>query len=317
MTLRVLAPAKINLGLEVIGRRPDGYHEIATVMVAVSLFDRLTLSLTPELTLAVDSSRGLAKRSSLEEIGAERNLAMKAAMQLQERAQVAQGAEIRLTKRIPMAAGLGGASSDAAAVLVALRALWGTDLSEGEIEALAAALGSDVPFFLSGGTALARGRGEVLTRLPRARLGWFVIAVPNRTIERKTARLYGMLGPEDYTSGEDASRVATLIANGKAPPPALLRNAFERPILELMPEVTALREAFLAAGAPFVALSGAGPALYTRVDRLAEAVAITWNLRQRLGDSGTVHLCRPVDLSPLIASDGDSGLAQRSGPFAR
>ena len=155
MVLRT--PAKVNLALEVLRKRPDGYHELSTVLQAVDLCDRLTVETADTITLET-SEPGLPTD--------ERNLVVRAARMLRDAAGVDRGARIRLEKRIPLAAGLGGGSSDAAATLWGLNRLWGLRWKRERLVELAVALGMDVPFFLGRGRALGTGRGEVLRPLP-------------------------------------------------------------------------------------------------------------------------------------------------------
>ena len=158
MVIRLQAPAKINLTLEVLGRRADGYHEVRTVLAAVDIADELELSEADGLALTVEPEGA---------VPVEDNLVLRAAALLRDAAPAGAGAAIVLHKRIPVAGGLGGGSSDAAAALLGLRRLWDLDLSDRTLAELAALLGADVPFFLRGGTALAAGRGEQLTVLPQ------------------------------------------------------------------------------------------------------------------------------------------------------
>ena len=144
------ASAKVNLTLEVLGKREDGYHEIASVMQAISLFDTLTFSPYDEVKVTTD----------VPELEGEDNLVYIAAMLLRETSGVSAGAEIHLEKQVPLAAGLGGGSSDAAATVLGLDRLWGLELGEGELKELAAQLGSDVPFFVTGGPPWWRGGGN-------------------------------------------------------------------------------------------------------------------------------------------------------------
>lgn len=289
----VLTPAKINLGLEIIGRRDDGYHEIATILQSVSVFDRLSCRPAPELSLRVTAHRWDSQHGAVvDELAPGRNLVMAAARRLRERIRFPSGAAIELRKRIPIAAGLGGASSDAAACLLALCALWGVNLSQATLAQLAAELGSDVAFFLSGGTALATGRGEVLTRLPNPCFTWYVIAVPVHHLGNKTAVLYSMLRSDDFSPGDRIERLAATIRRGLRPDPWMLDNAFSRAVAQAFPETLAMRSAMLAAGAPFVALSGAGPAHYTAVDSIGHAVSIGAATRSRLGAEYRVLICR-------------------------
>ena len=150
------APAKLNLGLEVIGRRDDGFHEIATIFVAIDLYDRVTLSPAGDLDLSGDD----------DSIGDEENLAFRALRLLRDETNHPNGARIHLCKQIPAAAGLGGATSDPAAALLGARELWRQELSDADLHDLAARLGSDVPVFRRGGCAIGRGRGDRLEPLP-------------------------------------------------------------------------------------------------------------------------------------------------------
>lgn len=180
--LSLEARAKINLGLEVLGKRPDGYHEIRTLMQSVALSDRLDLRSVPGGAIRFSCSDPSVPAD-------EGNLVVRAARLLIPRASGRRGVSIRLTKRIPVGAGLGGGSSDAAATLVGLNRLWGLRIPASELECMGAALGSDVPFFVRGGTQFARGRGEVLARLrPLPRMP-VVIVFPNLCLP--TASVYG------------------------------------------------------------------------------------------------------------------------------
>ncbi|MDO9066452.1 MAG: 4-(cytidine 5'-diphospho)-2-C-methyl-D-erythritol kinase, partial [Chloroflexota bacterium] len=162
------APAKINLTLEALGRYPDGYHEIVSILQTIDLCDTLTVESSSHLHLAAP---GLDCDES-------DNLVLKAAQLLREATGCSLGAEMLLTKHIPAASGLGGGSSDAATALVALNQLWELGLGSEALADLAARLGSDVPFFLGGATALARGRGERLEPLPPQTGLWVVLTVP-------------------------------------------------------------------------------------------------------------------------------------------
>lgn len=167
------AYAKVNLTLAVGEKRPDGYHEVVSVMQRVSLCDTLTAEQTREGITLTCSDPALPS--------GEENLAHRAASLFFRETGIAGGAALTLEKRIPSQAGLGGGSSDAASALLALRKLYAPALSDTELETMAAALGSDVPFFINGGTQLATGRGEVLSPLPPLTDGWFVIVKPTES----------------------------------------------------------------------------------------------------------------------------------------
>lgn len=266
--LRLLAPAKVNLTFEVLGRRDDGYHEVRTILQALSLADELTFEASDDLSLTVEP----AGAAPLEE-----NLVLAAARLLQREAGVSAGAAIHLTKRIPMAGGLGGGSSDAATALLGLQRLWGIGLDAGALRALAAQLGSDVPFFISGGTALGEGRGERLTPLP-APQGEAVVAVPDASRPRdKTGQMYGLLKPEHYTDGSATAEAERRLRSGESSGGGAV-NAFDAVAAQAYPSYTALREAFESVGLR-PALCGAGPSMFAlagegRASGLAERLAV-------------------------------------------
>ena len=218
------AYAKINLALEVLGRRDDGYHEVSTVLHAVELTDHLTFEASEGLSLECDDPA----------IASEGNLVLRAARLLQQTAGSGRGASITLRKGIPVAAGLGGGSSDAAVTLLALSRLWGIGMSPDELMELGATLGSDVPFFLQGnglqgsGCALATGRGERVVSLPTAQGWWVVVLRPEVVpLPNKTTMLYSMLTEEDFSDGSRAAMVAERLRTGRLAAGGL-HNAFER-----------------------------------------------------------------------------------------
>jgi 4-diphosphocytidyl-2-C-methyl-D-erythritol kinase len=273
--IRLLAPAKINLGLEILGRRPDGYHEIRTVLAAVTIFDRVDIERAHQFSFLADDPA----------LDNEANLAARAALELRV------PAAVRLWKRTPAAAGLGGASSDAAAALRGIARLW-PNLSQSTITKAASALGSDVPFFLGGGPALASGRGEELREIEAAPRFWLVVAIPDLAIPDKTATLYRSLVPADFSDGARVEAVAASLARGIEPTTEMLANAFERPLYERWPEARQLRETMASAGAGIVALSGAGPAHYAICRDLPEAVALAAAVRTHAGPSPRLIVCR-------------------------
>ena len=298
MTVAVLAPAKVNLGLEVIAKRDDGFHDIATVFQTISVFDRLRLSHSKSDLVQVVNS--------IEQI--ESNLVSRTL-------RLAQGAgitdrhwRVELEKRIPLAAGLGGASADAAGTILALATIG--KVPDSDLPAVALEIGSDVPFLLRGGAALARGRGELLDPLPSLTSGWFVLAVPSIELERKTARLYGALLPGDFSAGSRAERVAAALRAQRPPAPTDLANAFERPLTDFIPEVALLRASLLRAGAPFVKLTGAGPTHYTIVSELREAIHIAKALVAVCPIPMRVLIARPTGVGPLLQWEKTTGSAK-------
>jgi len=248
-----MAPAKINWTLEVLGRRPDGFHEVKTILQTIDLFDSLELQTASELTLEA-MGEGLPPPQE--------NLTMRAARLLQERMGHGGGARMRLTKTIPVAAGLGGGSSDAAAALRGLDRLWGLALPHERLTELAAEVGSDVPFFLRGGTALAEARGERITPLPDAPRTAILVVVPSLSIPQKTRRMYSLLGPKDYGDGALSDRFADVLRQGRPFKESDLYDVFGSLAFGAFPELQTCRQALIQAGASVVHLAGSGPALF-------------------------------------------------------
>lgn len=283
--LQLLAPAKINLGLEVLGRRPDGFHEIRSILAAVSLFDRIDIAPADEFSLMTNDS-------SLNEAD---NLALRAALALGKPISIA------LRKRIPAAAGLGGASSDAASVLRGVSILHPGILEQSLHEA-ARALGSDVPFFLGAGFASVSARGDECPALPSSKRAWLALAVPKLMIPNKTATLYGSLNDVDFSDGARMNRVTEALIDDGELSTTMLKNAFERPLYDRWPEVKIVREAMLDAGAKIVALSGAGPAHYAICEDVGAAAALAANIRARVDSSVRLFVCRFLSGSAPLRS---------------
>lgn len=241
------APAKLNLGLAVTGKRTDGYHNLVTLMVSLALADTICVEDAADFSLVCGDPL----------LATGDNLALRAARALQTETGVSRGARITLTKRIPVAAGLGGGSADAAATLVALDALWGTRTPDATLLRLARALGADVPFALYGGAMTARGIGDVLVPAPLPD-NWFVLVVPHLSIPRKTAALYDALPAREYGNGAAIARQVAGLRVGKPLDATLLGNAFLAPLERIAPSVAETRAAL---GSPAF-LSGSGPTLY-------------------------------------------------------
>ncbi len=276
--------AKINITLDVLGRRADGYHELATIMQTVDLYDTLCLSKTTDNRVHIACTQP--------ELNTEDNLAVRAAEAVRRTLSLTQGVLIELHKRIPTAAGLGGGSSNAAAVLLALQHWWQLQISPTELLTLAASLGSDVPFFLQGGLALCEGRGERITQLPQhwpTSLRWLLLLKP--AIGVSTASVFRALSPDDYTDGSFSQAARTALHTRGELLPAYLHNALERGVLAHYPEVALAREAMLQAGAPLVRLSGSGPTLFAPFNTLAHAT----HVQQQLHAQGyEVYLSRAI-----------------------
>jgi 4-diphosphocytidyl-2-C-methyl-D-erythritol kinase len=247
--------AKINLYLGVIDRRKDGYHDIETLFQTVGLADDVALT-AQDGDIAVACNRP--------ELESPDNLAARAARLLQQRHAPGRGARIAITKRIPVAAGLAGGSTDAAATLVGLNDLWNCSLSVATLEALGAEIGSDVPFLIRGGTMSGTGRGEVLTPLDPLRESWFVLLHP--PIEVSAGRVYNH--PELRKSHEarigaiTSSFEGILAAAARGDLPDILFNALEIPVFMEYPELAVLKQRLLDAGCAGALMSGSGPTLF-------------------------------------------------------
>ncbi len=283
-TCFVRSYAKINLTLDVLGKRTDGYHELATIMQMVDLYDTLCLTLLNEDRVQIVSTKL--------ELNSDDNLAVRAAQAIRKHFSLQQGVSIELDKHVPLAAGLGGGSSNAAAVLLALRQWWHLPISSEDMLALAASLGSDVPFFLTQGLSLCKGRGELMTPLPAywpASMRWLLLVKP--AISVSTADVFRHLPTSDYTDGVHTQAVYTVLLAKGEPFREDVHNALERGVLERYPKVAQAREAMLNAGAPFVRLSGSGPTLFAPFAELARAS----QARQRLQKQGyEVYLTRAI-----------------------
>jgi len=273
--------AKINLGLRVLGKRSDGYHDIWTIYQQVSLCDRLTLESGVGQIEVVCRSPGVASGSE--------NLCWRAAAALQAATGSKHGVRITLRKRIPVGAGLGGGSSNAAVVLAALNELWGTGLSQAELVTLAAEIGSDVPFFIMGGCAVGQGRGEVLTPIELPKRYWCVLAIPNVEISTRWAYSAGKF---DLTKSEKSVTFSCLAAelNDFRQWPGLLANDFERVVFAAHPVVAQLKTELYREGGFYCSLSGSGSAvfgLFERYDQARRARAV-------LSAMSSTALVRPV-----------------------
>lgn len=250
ITARVQTPAKINLGLEIPGKRPDGYHEIVTVLCMIDLADTLTVF--------PDSSRS---GTTIQGVSTDQNLVTRALAAFNRQVESSPAFGWSLEKRIPAAAGLGGASSNAAGALLAANALLSHPLSRGELAMIANTLGSDIAFFLGEPMALGTGTGTTLSPLSPIPADVLLI-VPLQTIENKTASMYGALRSGDFSSGSKVMEGISALRAGAAFERGHMRNAFSRPLLELVPVARQISEVLTSSeGLPW-GLSGAGPAFF-------------------------------------------------------
>ena len=270
--LTVLAPAKINLTLEVLAKRQDGFHEIRSVIQTINLCDSLHFQLSHNIEFKCDLPNWISGES----------LVFKAASLLQEVTGYTKGATIEINKRIPLMSGLGGDSSDAAAILRGLIKLWGLNLSQDKLLELAARLGSDVAFFVYGGTALLTGRGEVVIPLPPLPHMWVVVMMPPvPRLPGKTERLYASLNARHYTDGQITERLVEELREGREFTLSLLFNTFDNVALANFSELRAYREHLVKVGATDAHLAGSGPALFTLIKDKTQAEKIYRGLQRQ------------------------------------
>ena len=263
------AAAKVNLALEVLGRRADGYHEVVTVMQAVELSDRVVLDDVESLELRT-TAPGIPTDAS--------NLALRAALALRKAAGVDRGVRITLDKRIPVAAGLGGGSTDAAAALLGLNRLWGLRWPIARLEEVAVTLGMDVPFFLRGGVGFATGRGEKLERMRGMALALVLV---NPRYASSTAAAYGRMVPAMYTDGARARTVVAALRARRVERVARnLYNGLEAAVAPVQPEIERMKAALRAAGALGVLMSGSGPTVFGIARSLDHARQIQRRVRR-------------------------------------
>lgn len=255
--MQICAPAKINLTLRVLGKRPDGYHDLESIMQMITLSD----------TLTIESDEALHFSCSDPSLENDENLVVHAARLLLPYNKIPRGARIHLAKHIPSQAGLGGGSSDAATALLALNELWEIRLPLDDLAVMAATLGSDVPFFLYTSTAIVRGRGESITPVPHAAQCHLVLAKPTRGLS--TRKVYGDLhapafhpGKSTHILPETRAMISALDRHSAEDIASALANDLEGPALPKLPELFHIRERMLDLGALGVLLCGSGSALF-------------------------------------------------------
>lgn len=256
LKLLVKAPAKINLSLDVLYKRTDGYHELEMVMTTVDLADRLELELLNDDRIVIHSQTRFVPDD-------DRNLAYKAANLLKDRFNIKSGASITIEKNIPVAAGLAGGSSDAAAVLRGMNKLWDLRLTLDELAELGAEIGSDVSFCVYGGTALAKGRGEIITPLPPPPNCWVVLAKP--AIGVSTAEVYEHLNLNEVIHPNTKAMVDAIYQGDYRGICANLSNVLESVTIKYFPKVKHLKDDMKRFGADAVLMSGSGPTVFALV----------------------------------------------------
>lgn len=291
MAVFIPAYAKINLTLSALRRRPDGYHDLASVMQTISLHDTLRFGVSES---QIDDTFSC----DVPELAGPDNLVARAVALLRSASgQSLPAIDAQLHKAVPTQGGLGGGSSDAATTLVALNALLDIDLDREPIEYLAGRLGSDVPYLVTGGAARIHGRGEIVEPLPDVEPLWIALVTPSQAVS--TAAVFRSLRPAHYGDEAATESLVAAIRAGRPLPFELLENSLETAVFSAYPEVARVRERMLELGAPLVRMSGSGPSLFTPYRTLTEAAALV----RRVSASGErAWLCHTVTRADVAAS---------------
>lgn len=295
----VYAYAKLNLGLWVMGTRGDNYHELATLFQSVSLYDTLVIERLPGVAIEVRSKPDLG-------IPLEDNLVARAAELILDETDSEYGVRVELQKQIPLSAGLGGGSSDAAATLVALNELFQFGFHNEELKALGFELGSDVPFFIDGGLCWGRGRGEILEKWPsRFSLFHFALLVPP----------FGLNSKEVYTeydrihgAGSMLDGSDSLFFNG-FPTRGHCENDLAEPAITLRPELQRYHDLVSGSHADLYGMSGSGPTFYAAFSQPQAAQLLIQQAQHDLG--AQTFLCRPTDIGQNLIVPSESARLRR------
>ncbi|MFZ3578499.1 4-(cytidine 5'-diphospho)-2-C-methyl-D-erythritol kinase [Virgibacillus sp. DJP39] len=264
------APAKITLSVDVLGKRDDGYHDVEMVMTTVDLADRVALSSLNGDRIDVSADNQYVPND-------ERNLAFKAALALKNKYHLTRGVRIDIEKNIPVSAGLGGGSSDAAAVLRGLNKLWKLNLSLEELAEIGAGIGSDVPFCVYGSTALAKGRGEIIEEIPPPPVKWAILAKPN--IGVSTRVVFNQLEIENLPHPNTTKILDAIAEQDFYKLCNHVGNVLETVTTSLFPNVQRIKEKMTQAGANGVLMSGSGPTIVGLVEHQYKAIRIYNGLR--------------------------------------
>lgn len=285
--MNVRAYAKINIGLRILGKRSDGYHDIETIFHQIDLYDELLFEPAETVELTTTSP---------DVPGDSTNLCIRAAQLFREHTGHREGVAIRLTKCIPVGAGLGGGSSNAAAVLLALNKLWHVGMKTAELQSLAANLGSDVPFFIQGGSAAGTSRGEILDHFHLQIPYWILTVTP--PIHISTAWAYANVRADNVTGG--MVRLRTIVEENLASAPnmqAYIKNDFEGLVYRTYPEIHHLKEGLEKAGALFTQLSGSGSTVFGFFQERTGAQSVARKFPSTFVTSLTTQNFKPMRIS--------------------
>ncbi len=287
-SISVKAPAKINLSLDVKYKREDGYHEVEMIMTTIDLADRIHMKKRDDKRIVIESTAGYIPTDG-------RNLAYQAADLLRKKFRIEEGVELFIEKNIPVAAGLAGGSSDAAATLKGLNKLWNLGLNQDRLAEIGAELGSDVPFCIYGGTALATGRGEILKPLPSPPACWVVLAKPRRGVS--TADVYAQLRVDEIEEHPDhEALIRSLETKDFNLLTQNLVNVLEPITFSISPEVKKIKEQMQRFGGQGVLMSGSGPTVYALIRGDGRTARVYNGLR---------GFCNEVYVVRLLGNNGE------------
>lgn len=276
------APAKINLTLDVLHKREDGYHELEMIMTSVDLADHVTLRTINEDTIIIQSNNGFLPLDH-------RNHAYKAAKLIKETFNIQLGVEMMINKNIPIAAGLGGGSSDAAATLRGLNHLWDLGLSLDQLALLGAEVGSDVPYCIYGGTAFASGRGEKIEQLIAVPQCWVVLVKPKKGIS--TGTVFNALAYDTLEHPDTHSMLTAIKEQNYLDMTKLVGNSLEETSINRQPSIETIKQKMVSFGADAALMSGSGPTIFALCRKYSRAQRVYNGLK---GFCNEVYLVRTL-----------------------
>jgi 4-diphosphocytidyl-2-C-methyl-D-erythritol kinase len=262
MEIMEKAPAKINLGLDILGKRPDGLHELAMVMASIDLADRLYLEEIPENKIIIETNKAFLPTDK-------KNHVYEALELVKERFNIDKGLRVKIHKEIPVAAGLGGGSTDSAAALRAVNRLWNLGLSIEELAAPGAEVGSDVPYCVYGQTSLVEGFGEKVTPIAPMPQCWVVVVKPRMSVSTRT--IFAKIVMEDLYHPDIEALVSAIEENDYQKMTENLGNSMEVVTIKKHPVIQQLKDRMLKYGADAAMMSGSGPTVYALCHKYSRA----------------------------------------------
>ncbi|OJG43337.1 4-(cytidine 5-diphospho)-2-C-methyl-D-erythritol kinase [Enterococcus hermanniensis] len=262
MEIMEKAPAKINLGLDILGKRPDGLHELAMVMASIDLADRLYLEEIPEDKIIIETNKAFLPTDK-------KNHVYEALELVKERFGIKQGLQVKIHKEIPVAAGLGGGSTDSAAALRAVNRLWNLGLSMEELARLGAEVGSDVPYCVYGQTSLVEGFGEKVTPIKPMPQCWVVVVKPRMSVS--TRSIFAQIVMEELYHPDIPALVSAIEAGDYQKMTQNLGNSMEVVTIKKHPVIQQLKDRMLKYGADAAMMSGSGPTVYALCHKYSRA----------------------------------------------